>query len=241
VSSTDFDPTYLDGAQQRLTATLRALGDAEEELHRPSRLPEWSRAHVLVHIARNAEGLENLLLAARTGAALRMYSSPSTRAADIAAGAGRPVEVIVADVVESSFRFLVEVQDLPIEAWATTVSFNSGAPDPPNISALRVAELRLEEVEVHHVDLDLGYGFSDTPADLADRLIDNFATRRAVQGVPVNIELEEDPLAIRRGVRGAPTVRGKRADVLSWLAGRSLRDLSADTPDGAPPALPTFA
>jgi maleylpyruvate isomerase len=170
-----------------------------------------------------------------------MYSSPSTRAADIAAGAGRPAEVIVADVVESSFRFLVEAHDLPMEAWSATVAFNSGAPDPPSIPALRVAELRLEEVEVHHVDLDLGYEFSDTPADLADRLINNFATRRAVQGVPVNIELEEDPSAITRGIHGAPTVRGKRADVLSWLAGRSLRELSADTADGAPPALPTFA
>lgn len=237
MSTTEFDPSQLDAAQQRLTASLRDLA-TDEELPRPSRLPEWSRAHVLVHIARNAEGLGNLLLAARTGAALRMYSSPSTRAADIAAGAGRPASVIVADVVESSFRFLVAARDLPPEAWSNTVAFTSGAPNPPNVTALRVAELRLEEVEVHHVDLDLGYEFADTPPDLADRLIGNFAARRAAQGVPVNIELDEDPLAIARGARGVPTVRGKRADVLSWLAGRSLQDLSADTPDGAPPALP---
>jgi maleylpyruvate isomerase len=170
-----------------------------------------------------------------------MYSSPSTRAADIAAGVGRPAEVIVADVAESSFRFLVEAGDLPIEAWSKMVSFSSGAPNPPSISALRVAELRLEEVEVHHVDLDVGYEFSDTPVGLADRLIGNFAARRAAQGVAVNIELEEDPLAIQRGARGAPIVRGKRADVLGWLAGRSLGDLSAETPDGAPPALPPLA
>jgi len=156
-------------------------------------------------------------------------------------GRGRPADVIVADVVESSFRFLVEARDLPLEAWSRTVAFTSGAPNPPNIPALRVAELRLEEVEVHHVDLDVGYGFADTPPDLADRLIGNFAARRAAQGVPVNVELEEDPLAIARGARGVPTVRGKRADVLSWLAGRSLQNLSAGTPDGAPPALPPLA
>ena len=160
MTTTEFDPTHLEAAQQRLTSSLRKLA-IDEELPRPSRLPEWSRAHVLVHIARNAEGLENLLLAARTGAALRMYSSPSTRAADIAVGVGRPAEVIVADVVESSFRFLVEARDLPLEAWSSTVAFTSGAPNPPNITALRVAELRLEEVEVHHVDLDVGYEFAD--------------------------------------------------------------------------------
>jgi maleylpyruvate isomerase len=240
VSATEFDLTQLEAAQQRLTASIREPG-VEDELLRPSRLPDWSRAHLLVHIARNAEGLENLLLAARTGAALRMYSSPSTRAADIAAGVTRPAEVIIADVVENSFRFLVEASDLPLEAWSSTVAFTSGAPNPPRISATRVAELRLEEVEVHHVDLDIGYEFSDTPPDLADRLIVNFAARRAAQGVPVNIELTEDPSAIARGARGAATVRGKRADVLSWLAGRSLRDLSADTPGGAPPVLPPLA
>jgi maleylpyruvate isomerase len=240
LTTTNFDPRQLEAAQQRLTASLRELA-VDEELQRPSRLPGWSRAHVLVHLARNSEGLGNLLLAARTGAALRMYSSPLTRAADIAAGVTRPAEVIVADVVEGCFRFLVEARDLPLAAWSSTVAFTNGAPNPPSISALRVAELRLEEVEVHHVDLDIGYEFSATPTDLTDLLISNFAARRGAQGVPVNIELEEGPLAIARAARGAPTVRGKRADVLSWLAGRSLQNLTADTPDGAPPVLPLLA
>ena len=220
MSTTEFDPTQLEAAQLRLTASLREAA-LDEELRRPSRLPEWSRAHVLVHISRNADGLQNLLLAARTGAALRMYSSPTTRSADIAANINRPPEVIVADVVESAFRFLVEARDLPLEAWSNTVAFNSGAPNPPSITALRVAELRLEEVEVHHVDLDIGYEFSDTPPDLADLLIRNFAGRRAVQGVPVNIELDEDPLAIARGTRGAPTIHGRRRRRARLACGQS--------------------
>lgn len=196
---------------------------------------------MLVHIARNAAGLQNLLLAARTGAALRMYSSPTTRAADIAVGVDRPAEVIIADVVENSFRFLVEARAMPKEAWSSTVAFTSGAPNPPTVTGVRVAELRLEEVEVHHVDLDIGYEFSDTPADLADWLIRNFADRRAAQGVPANLELDEDALAIARGTRGAPTVHGRRADILAWLAGRSAESLSADTATGEPPVLPPLA
>src|ERR1700722_17571892 len=66
VSTTDFDPTQLEAAQLRLAASLRETA-LDEALRHPSRLPEWSRAHVLVHISRNAAGLQNLLLAARTG------------------------------------------------------------------------------------------------------------------------------------------------------------------------------
>jgi maleylpyruvate isomerase len=240
VSATEIDLAQLQAAQQRLTASLRDLA-LSDELPQPSRLPEWSRAHVLVHIARNAEGLQNLLLAARTGAALRMYSSPTTRAADIAVGSGRPPEVIVADVVENSFRFLVEARAMPEQAWSNTVAFTSGAPNPPTMTAPRVVELRLEEVEVHHVDLDIGYEFSDTPTDLADQLIRNFAARRAAQGVPVNIQLDENGLAIARSASGAPTVQGSRADLLGWVAGRSVQNLSADTADGEPPVLPPLA
>jgi maleylpyruvate isomerase len=240
MSTIETDLAQLEAAQQRLTSSLRELA-GDEALRHPSRLPEWSRAHVLVHIARNAEGLQNLLLAARTGATLRMYSSPMTRAADIAVGVDRPFEVIVADVVENSLRFLVDARAMPQEAWANTVAFTSGTPNPPTMPGVRVAELRLEEVEVHHVDLDVGYEFSDTPTDVADRLIRNFAARRATQGVPVNLELDEDALAIARGTRGAPTVHGKRADVLAWLAGRSAENLSADTATGEVPVLPPLA
>ena len=240
MSTIETDLAQLEAAQQRLTTSLREL-TGDEVLRHPSRLPGWSRAHVLVHIARNAEGLQNLLLAARTGAALRMYSSPTTRAADITVGVDRPSEVIFADVVENSFRFLVEARAMPDEAWSNTVAFTSGVPNPPNMPGVRVAELRLEEVEVHHVDLDIGYKFSDTPTDLADRLIRNFAARRATQGVPINLGLDEDALAIARGARGAPTVHGRRADILAWLAGRSVENLSADTATGEPPMLPALA
>lgn len=44
----------------RLLATASALTD--EQVRAASLLPGWSRGHVLTHIARNADGLRNLLI-----------------------------------------------------------------------------------------------------------------------------------------------------------------------------------
>ena len=55
----------LAASTERLLASAAALSDAQ--LREPSPLPGWSRGHVLSHIARNADGLRNLLIWARTG------------------------------------------------------------------------------------------------------------------------------------------------------------------------------
>src|SRR6266487_233065 len=71
-------------ATDRLLATAAALSDAQAR--EPSLLPVWSRGHVLTHIARNADGLANLLRWAGTGRETPMYASAASRTADIAAG-----------------------------------------------------------------------------------------------------------------------------------------------------------
>src|SRR6266496_3912112 len=87
-------------ATDRLLATAAALSDTQAR--EPSLLPGWTRGHVLTHIARNADGMVNLLHWARTGTQTPMYASPESRAADIEAGAGRPAAGLAADVRESA-------------------------------------------------------------------------------------------------------------------------------------------
>lgn len=55
----------------------------------PSYLPGWSRAHVVAHVARNADALVNLLTWARTGVETPMYASGDQRAREIDEGARR--------------------------------------------------------------------------------------------------------------------------------------------------------
>src|SRR5947199_2888238 len=90
----------LAAATDRVLATATALSEAQAR--EPSLLPGWSRGHVLTHIARNADGMVNLLRWARTGTQTPMYASAESRAADIEAGAGRPAADLAADVRESA-------------------------------------------------------------------------------------------------------------------------------------------
>jgi len=72
----------------RLLATAAELTD--DQAREPSLLPGWSRGHVLTHLARNADGLRNLLIWARTGVVTPQYPSGQARDAAIEPGAGRP-------------------------------------------------------------------------------------------------------------------------------------------------------
>ncbi len=73
----DSDPGRLlariQAATGRLAVTAGTLTDAQTR--EPSLLPGWSRGHVLTHIARNADGLGNLLVWARTGVETPQYPS----------------------------------------------------------------------------------------------------------------------------------------------------------------------
>src|SRR4029077_20917204 len=74
-------------ATDRLLASAGALTDTG--VREPSLLPGWTRGHVLTHIARNADGLGNLLRWARTGITTPMYASREARRAGIGAGGRR--------------------------------------------------------------------------------------------------------------------------------------------------------
>src|SRR5215470_2987098 len=118
----------LAAATDRVLATATALSDAEAR--EPSLLPGWSRGHVLTHVARNADGLGNLLQWARTGVETPMYASAESRSADIEAGAGRPAADLATDVRESAAAFAAEAASMPEDAWAGQVRALSGPPFP---------------------------------------------------------------------------------------------------------------
>src|SRR5438105_332850 len=146
-------------ATDRLLATAAALSDAQAR--EPSLLPGWSRGHVLTHIARNADGLGNLLRWAQTGTETPMYASAESRGADIEAGAGRPAADLAADVRESAAALAAEAASMPDDAWTAQVRALNGPPFP----AFGVLDRRLSEVEIHHVDLAAGYAPGDWPDD----------------------------------------------------------------------------
>lgn len=230
----------LAAATGRVLASAAALSDAQ--VREPSALPGWTRGHVLTHIARNADGLGNLLRWARTGTEVPMYASAKARGADIEAGAGRPAAELTADVRESAAAFAAEAATVPDDAWTTLVRMLYGPPFP----ALAVLDRRLSEVEIHHVDLAAGYSPADWPAefvaDALPRVADSFTGRNDAPRCVV--WADGTPGSFRIGPEQAESprvhVHGEPTGVLAWLLGRGAGSGLSASSGATVPELPPW-
>jgi maleylpyruvate isomerase len=164
----------LGGSTDRLLATADTLTDAQAAA--ASRLPGWTRGHVLTHLARNADGFRNLLAWARTGAETPMYPSEAARDQAIEAGAGRSAAELAADLRESAAALAAAARALPAGAWDAPVA-RRGETFP----ARGILPRRRSELEIHHVDLGAGYQPGDWPPDFVQvvlaRVAGDFAGR----------------------------------------------------------------
>jgi maleylpyruvate isomerase len=207
-------------ATERLATTVKDM--PLDEISAPSSLPNWSRAHVLSHLARNADGHRNLLLGARSKQIVWMYTSQAMRDADVHFGAMRPSEVVVEDVLASSRNFVVDVRTTPNDVLSGTAVFSRVSDDGPRIPLADVLQIRLSELEIHHVDLHWHYTFANTPSELIEMFIGRFHSART--------NLQMDPLSLvatdlgRRWIAeadGAPVVSGPGYALLGWLTRRA--------------------
>ncbi|MFI8291092.1 maleylpyruvate isomerase family mycothiol-dependent enzyme [Streptomyces sp. ms191] len=179
-----------------------------------SRLPGWTRGHLLAHIARNADALVNVL------EGRPMYADAATRDRDIERDASRPLDVQLADVRESAERFQA-VGRAPAD-WDRVVELRNGVTD----RAARVPFRRWVEVALHHVDLGVGYELADLPEEFVlreiDFLADRWSGRPEVPPVTLRLGYEENsPSWHTGGDKGDPVVLGgTRAELLGWLSGR---------------------
>jgi maleylpyruvate isomerase len=151
----------IDDAMQRLLGAARVI--AEPDLRAPSLLPGWTRAHVLAHLARNADAMRNLLVGARSGQDRPAYVSGAAREADIENGARRTAKDLLADLADSAIALRTVTRQLPDDAWQFPVRILDSARFP----AAQLLTRRLTEVELHHGDLGTGYGPDDWPATFA--------------------------------------------------------------------------
>jgi maleylpyruvate isomerase len=124
-------------------------------------LPGWSIGHVLTHVARNADSTLRML------AGLAQYwKGVESRTSDIELGAGRNWDELVDDVEATNDAVIGRVRE--VDDWSGTVQATTAV--RPKVT---VPQMRRREVEIHHVDLGLGYGFADLPADFV-----SFESRR---------------------------------------------------------------
>src|SRR5262245_30159339 len=160
----------------------------EDTMHQPSRLPGWSRAHVVTHLARNADANVNLLTWARTGIEHPMYASKADRDADIEEGAQRLAQVIREDLLAATARFEVAAERMTGRDWQATVAHRTGRV----FCAGDIPGMRLFEVWVHLVDLDTGIGFEDVPDSHLEYMLETAVYPHVdrAEGTPVTISAE---------------------------------------------------
>ena len=200
-------------------ALLHSIADLTDEHARAaSLLPGWTRGHVLTHIARNADAMVNLVTSAQTRQHIPMYPSRAERDADIERGAGRSAEDLVADVKMSHERLMIKLSAMDTDDWAATIRYGA---DERESDATLIPVLRRNEVEIHHLDLDLGYTLAHWSADFVEPMLErvaaDFSTRDDAPALTL-VANDERRWLIRGG---GQEVSGPAPALLGWLVGRT--------------------
>ncbi len=235
MSRPDRELSWVADGQALFEQTVMRLDD----LRGPSRLPGWTRGHVVTHVARNAEGLGRLLTWARTGIETPMYSSVEAREAEIQAGAGRALAEQLDDLRRTAAVFAATAGELSPDQWDATVATRHG-PMP----AARVPWARVRELWLHLVDLDADVGIDVMPEDIATVLVREVAVWMHTR-VPAGIQLQlPDGELVAFGPEAtavqpvAGPVSGPAQRLAGWLTGRPHG--SALTAPGGLPELPPW-
>jgi maleylpyruvate isomerase len=216
------------------------LGDVRA----PSLCEGWSRAHVLSHVARNAEAILRLTEWALDGRPREMYpGGGAARDAEIEEGAlragpaaddPRPASVFVDDLTDTAAALAPRLAELTGPLAVDEVEMRGGMQVPPHVLPF----LRLRELVYHHVDLDDGFTFADVETELVHRFIDDAVARLRLGSHPPDLDLQTDEGDRWQLAGGTVPVRGSRAGMLLWLARRIDTGVSAE---GGLPELPRGA
>lgn len=224
-------------SHQRLMFTLKAFDD--ESALEPSLLPEWSRAHVLAHLARQAESQERMLRGLMRDEHIPQYSGGAAgRRKAINESARQGAQALVDDYRSCSEGLFSVWQAMPDDLWDHSVHTLRGVVD-----AATTAWVRWHELEVHHVDLGLEFTQADWPAAYVTTALGRLMpslTERAGGKVPagrwvVEVTDREGAWTIETAGPDGPTidgavdaeadadarVRGPAHAILAWILGRS--------------------
>ena len=203
----------LVNATNKLVRTVDQLDAAE--LAAPSLLPNWSRAHVVAHLALNAEGLAGALLGLREHRPVSMYSSQEGRDQDIEKLAGEDPTMLRERLLAANTVLGEETAQLPDNLADARIDRTPGG---RTFRASAVPGMRLREVEIHHVDLDAGYSRESWPLAFSVSVVETMVGRADASG-PFTAYVVDADRTFQQG-EGGPRVSGSAADLGWWLTGR---------------------
>ena len=228
-ADSDFDlvrrgAAYYDGL-------LDGLPDAA--FAEPSALPDWTRGHVVAHVALNALALTRLVHWAATGVETPMYASPEARNTDIAAHAGWPPPDLRRLHRDATATLAAAWREIPRDRWAAPVSTNTAA----GLPGYETVWMRVKELWLHAIDLGAGGAWDDVPAEFVDRLLADtvalWVSRGQCAGLVLAPSDRADPITVA-GDGTTVTASGSAADLARWATGRGDAGVSSSAPVDVP-------
>lgn len=214
-------------ATQRLLGYT--IGITDEEWHRPSPLPGWSRAHLATHLARNADYLRLIAEAADAGLPQPMAPSAAQRITELERGADRTGLELQIDLDTSAGALQQTIER--VSNWSAPVRLRRRT---WRLGVLPLA--RLHEVYLHHLDLDCNLSPDAVDPAPAAWLLRWVVDLLEDADLPA-IRLESDSLVAELGRGGeVRTVTGSDARLWAWLSGRQPASTVSGA-DGLQPAL----
>ena len=241
------DPALLDALLQARRGTAffaRKLNElTDTELDGGTRLPGWTRRHVVAHVGYNARAIARLVEWAATGVETPMYPSPEARDHEINFGATLPPIALRHLFDHSAVHLNVEWRDLPAEAWHHKVKTIQGRLVP----AEETVWMRTREVWVHAVDLDNGATFTDIPAPVLARLLADITGAWHTRGTDTGllIKVTDQPGGMTFGDTDAETptvITGPLAAITQWATGRGTHgvEVAGSSVSSPVPAAPKW-
>ena len=205
-------PGFLQHVHDATARYLQTVDRMEpEQASAASVLPDWTRAHVVAHVALNAHGLARALNGVLHDEPIPVYDSVEDRTNDIASHATLPLR----DLREISFDACGRFRDAAdrLEDWSVEVERTPGG------ARLTVSEMlmsRWREVEIHHADLLLGHRPRDWSPAFVEAVLPQLLADRS-GALDLTLVSPEGRLDVGAG---GPEVTGSRADLAWWLMGR---------------------
>ena len=202
-------------------ALVRTVDGLDEEAYaEPSLLPDWTRAHVVAHLALNAEALAGVLHGAHVGTPQPMYASAQQRDSDIEHLAAQPEQVLRDRLLASTTEFDQAMRAMHDSDWDGRFE---RAPGGPDLAVATIPLMRVREVEIHHADLGAGYTAADWGEDFVVLLLESMTKRP--YPTPFTVLATDLDRSWHYGERGpgAPDellVVGGGAALAWWLTGR---------------------
>jgi uncharacterized protein (TIGR03083 family) len=150
----------------RLLERLAAL--SADDLQRESALPGWSRVTVVCHLRYGAVALQRMTTDTLSGREASFYplGRERQRPDTLVLAPGERIEGLVGSAAGASQTLTDRWSELTVREWATPIREPRGNPDLGAPTLAELALLRLTEVEVHGVDLDVGISIRDWSPEL---------------------------------------------------------------------------